>query len=102
MLKTALLATGLLCIAELVGPPVTARQTGQSLSKDEQKRLEAAEREAKMLLLYMDKDKSGKVSKQEFMKFMEEEFERLDINKDGELDVKELTQSHVIVRSRAR
>ena len=50
----------------------------------------------------MDKDKSGKVSKHEFMTFMEEEFERLDVNKDGELDVNELTQSRVIVRGRSR
>jgi hypothetical protein len=42
------------------------------------------------LLQLMDTDKSGKVSKDEFMKFMEAEFERLDVNKDGELDPKEL------------
>jgi hypothetical protein len=52
--------------------------------------------EAKRLLLLMDRDKSGKVSKEEFMTFMEAEFERLDINKDGELDVKELTGSKLI------
>jgi hypothetical protein len=33
------------------------------------------------------------VSKQEYMKFMEAEFERLDKSKKGELNVKELTQS---------
>jgi hypothetical protein len=42
------------------------------------------------LLRLMDTDKDGKVSKQEFMGFMSAEFERLDVNKDGELDVKEL------------
>jgi hypothetical protein len=37
------------------------------------------------------------------MSFMEAEFERLDVNKDGELDVKELTQSQVhVVRGRSR
>ena len=48
----------------------------------------------------MDRDKSGKVSKEEFMKFMEAEFERMDVNKDGELDVQELTHftPHVGVR----
>jgi len=50
----------------------------------------------------MDADQSGKVSKQEFMNFMEAEFERMDINKDGELDVKELTNSRVQVRTRGR
>ena len=32
------------------------------------------------------------------MSFMEAEFNRLDKNKDGELDVKELTQSQVRLR----
>lgn len=55
----------------------------------------AGEKEAKKLLLLMDKDQNGKVSKQEFMSFMEAEFERLDRDKSGELDVQELTQSRV-------
>jgi Ca2+-binding EF-hand superfamily protein len=46
-----------------------------------------------LLLLLMDRDQNGKVSKEEFMNFMAAEFERLDKNKDGELDVNELTQS---------
>ena len=50
------------------------------------------------LLLAMDRDKSGKVSKQEWMKFMEEEFDRLDVNHNGELDVKELIQSRMRYR----
>ena len=41
----------------------------------------------------MDKDQNGKVSKQQFMNFMEAEFVRLDINKDGQLEVIELTQA---------
>jgi hypothetical protein len=60
-------------------------------AKQREKNVAAGEREAKQLLLLMDHDQSGKVSKQEFMSFMEAEFERMDINKDGELDVKELT-----------
>lgn len=47
----------------------------------------------KQLLPLMDADKNGMVSKQEFMKFMEAEFERLDKSKKGELNVKELTKS---------
>lgn len=60
-----------------------------------EKKLTAGEREAKKLLLLMDKDQNGKVSKQEFMNFMEEEFTRLDKDKSGELDVQELIQSPV-------
>jgi Ca2+-binding EF-hand superfamily protein len=47
------------------------------------------------MLMLMDKDQNGKVSKQEFMNFMETEFERLDVDKNGELDVNELTQARV-------
>jgi len=60
-------------------------------------RIEAGEKEARKLLLLMDRDQNGKVSKQEFLSFMEAEFERLDVNKDGQLDVKELTRSQVRV-----
>ena len=49
--------------------------------------------EVKQLVLMMDTDKSGKVSKREFMDFMSAEFDRLDTDKSGELDVKELSQS---------
>ena len=50
------------------------------------------EDEVKKLLLLMDTDKNGKVSKEAFIKFMEEEFERPDENKTGELDAKGLNQ----------
>ena len=54
-------------------------------------------REVRQLLLLMDTDNDGKVSKQEFMKFMNAEFERLDTNNNGDLDVKELANSKVRV-----
>ena len=57
----------------------------------------AGEAEAKKLLLLMDTDKNGKVSRAEFMAFMAAEFDRLDVNKDGELDVKELSKSSLTV-----
>jgi len=47
------------------------------------------------LLKLMDKDQNGKVSRAEFMKFMNAEFDQLDVNKDGELDVNELTGLHL-------
>lgn len=50
---------------------------------------------AKELLALMDTDKNGKISKQEWMKFMEAEFDRLDTAKTGELDPKELLKSTV-------
>ena len=51
--------------------------------------------QTKQLLQLMDTDQNGKVSRDEFMKFMAAEFDRLDVNKDGELDVKELTALQV-------
>ena len=56
---------------------------------------EKGEYDTVQLLKLMDKDHNGKVSRAEFMKFMNSEFDRLDINKDGELDVNELAEMHV-------
>jgi len=53
------------------------------------------ERDARQLLQMMDTDKDGKVSKQEFMQFMEDEFNRLDKDMDGELDMNELKVSNL-------
>ena len=58
-----------------------------------QDKLAMGEDEVKQLLLLMNTDSKGQVSKQEYMKFMEAEFERLDKSKKGELNVKELTKS---------
>lgn len=63
-------------------------------------RVAAGEVEAKKLLILMDADKSGKVSRAEFMNFMAAEFDRLDTNHDGELDVKELEQSQLATAHR--
>ncbi len=57
-----------------------------------------AQENVKQLLLLMDTDKNGKISKKEWMDFMSAEFDRLDTDKSGELDQKELMQSRVIVR----
>ncbi len=62
-----------------------------------QDKLALGEPEVKQLLLFMDTDKSGKISKEEWMKFMEAEFDRLDKDKKGQLDAKELEQSKLRV-----
>jgi EF hand domain-containing protein len=62
-----------------------------------QDKLALGENEVKQLLLLMDTDENGKVSKQEWMKFMGAEFDRLDKDKKGQLDAKELTQSKLRV-----
>jgi hypothetical protein len=62
-----------------------------------QDKLALGEDEVKQLLLLIDTEKKGKISKQEWMKLMEAEFDRLDKSKNGELDVMELTQSRLRV-----
>jgi hypothetical protein len=60
-----------------------------------QANLALGEGEVKKLLLLIDTDNDGKVSKQEFMRFMEAEVDRLDKQKEGKLYVKEPTQQPV-------
>jgi Ca2+-binding EF-hand superfamily protein len=74
----------------------TAVAQRQAVPKPQDK-LALGENEVKQLLLLMDTDQSGKISKQEWMNFMEAEFDRLDKDKKGQLDVKELTQSKLRV-----
>jgi hypothetical protein len=54
------------------------------------------ESQEERILFLVDKNGDGKVSKEEFMKFMEAEFDRLDKDKDGDLDADELKQLRVI------
>jgi hypothetical protein len=52
----------------------------------------------KQLLLFMNTDKRGKISKQQWMAFMEAEFDRLDVTKKGELDQTAIRQSMAYVK----
>jgi hypothetical protein len=79
--------------------PQTSSSTIPTVSPASPK-VAAGEAEAKNLLLLMDADKSGKVSRAEFMSFMAAEFARLDTNHDGELDVKELEKSQLAIAHR--
>jgi Ca2+-binding EF-hand superfamily protein len=82
------LAAAVMASGALLG--TAAAQTPDAKTQD---KLLLGEDEVKQLVLLMDADKNGKISKDEYMKFMAEEFERLDKDKSGELDVKELKQS---------
>ena len=83
---TVLLATGILL--------TTAAAQKASVPKT-QDRLTMGEENVRQLLPLMNTDAKGMVSKQEYMKFMEEEFARLDKEKRGELDVRKLTQTGI-------
>ena len=72
---------------------------GQKATPRPQNTLAIGEDQVRQILLLMNTDNRGKISKQEFMAFMQAEFERLDKDKTGELDVKELIQSNLHARS---
>lgn len=87
-----LLAAPLFAIGLLVGTALAQSKQAVPKAQDKQQLTDA---EVKRLLLLMDTDKNGKISKQEWMNFMEGEFDRLDTDKSGELDPKELTKSRL-------
>ncbi|HMD20287.1 MAG TPA: hypothetical protein VKH40_08185 [Alloacidobacterium sp.] len=60
-------------------------------------KLALGENQVAELLLLMETNKDGKITKQEWMKFMEAEFDRLDRQKSGSIDTKEVTQSKLRV-----
>jgi hypothetical protein len=100
-----LAVVGMFIVGSAARPVMAAGQTSPAAPKTSisaaptitsaSPKVAAGEVEAKKLLLLMDADKSGKVSRAEFMEFMAAEFGRLDTNHDGELDVKELEQSQL-------
>jgi hypothetical protein len=96
MRKTAIIFGVLLSLfaAAAVLQMATAQKVDKSIPKW-QRTLALGEEEVKELLLLMDTNKNGRISKPEFMTFMEAEFDRLDKDKSGELDPKELTESRI-------
>jgi len=85
---------GLVVMGTAPSPSVAGQKVDKSVPK-QQRTLALGEDEVKQLLFLMDTDKNGKISKKEFLRFMEAEFDRLDKDKSGELDPKELTQSQI-------
>jgi hypothetical protein len=89
---TTLLVIAALFVAGAMEGTAIAAQIATTPKVQNQNNVALGETNTKQLLLLMNQDKDGKVSKQEFMSFMEAEFDRLDKKKEGKLDVKELTQ----------
>ena len=85
-LTTATIVLGIVTFAQKASVP-------KHPSRDSQ-----AQQNVTELLLLVDTDKNGTISKQEWMKFMEAEFDKLDKDKTGELDREELLQSTVSVK----
>jgi sulfatase maturation enzyme AslB (radical SAM superfamily) len=76
----------------MVGTTVVAQKAATPKAQDN---VSKGEPEVKQMLPLMNQDREGKVSKEEFMRFMAAEFDRLDKKNEGKLDVKELTQPPV-------
>jgi len=103
MLRTQKISVSLLPAAFLLAGAAfvtTAAPQKQNVPKAQDKVL-LGEEEVKQLLLMMDADKNGKISKKEFMNYMSAEFDRLDKDKSGELDQKELAESEFRPAARA-
>lgn len=62
-----------------------------------QDNLSLGEEDARQLMLLIGPNKDGKITKQAWMKFMGAEFDRLDKDKSGTLDEKELAESRLRV-----
>jgi hypothetical protein len=92
-------ASGMVVIAVLAGmwAMLGTAVAQKNVVPKAQDNVALGENEARQLMLLIDTGKTGKISKHEWMIFMEAEFDRLDVKKDGELDVKELTQSQLRV-----
>jgi Ca2+-binding EF-hand superfamily protein len=86
LLLALISATGAVAIAEVAPQP-----------QDEFAR---ANQNVQDLLLLLDTDKNGRISKREWMNFVEAEFNKLDKDGNGELDPKELLQSKLAVKQR--
>jgi EF hand len=88
----------LIAMASATGTLVTNAVAQKSAASAQLDKFALANNNVRELLLLMDADKNGKISKQEWMAFMEAEFNQLDKEGKGELDPKQLGQSRLSVR----
>jgi len=89
LLLALMSATGAMAVTDLAQKPAAPKP---------QDKFALANENVKELLLLLDTDKNGRISKQELMNFMDAEFNKLDKDGNGELDPKELRQSKLSVR----
>ncbi|HVI10544.1 MAG TPA: hypothetical protein VND65_19805 [Candidatus Binatia bacterium] len=91
LLLTLAGASGLAATVAIMPKPAAAESTGKD-------KVNLADANVRQLLLLMDADHNGKITKHEWMSFMEAEFNKLDRNGNGELDARELSQSALSAR----
>jgi hypothetical protein len=80
-------------------PEAIVAQSKASAPKP-QNTLALGEDAVKDRLLLMERDENGKISKQAWMRFMGEEFDRLEKDKKAELDTQELRSDRLIKHAR--
>ena len=98
MVKTIAVASVILFAAVLVLETMHGVAAAQKASVPRpQNTLALGQDEVQQLLLLIAGDKNGKITKEEWLKFMAAEFDRMDKNKTGVLDAKELAQSRLRV-----
>jgi Ca2+-binding EF-hand superfamily protein len=88
----------LIALLGATGVAVEAAVAQKAANTNPQDKLAIADMNVKELLLLMDADHNGKISKREWMSFMEAEFNKMDKDGNGELDTKELLQSKISFR----
>jgi hypothetical protein len=101
MWKLKYLVSAALVIAMLTScwpvPEAVVAQSKANVPKP-QNTLVVGEEAVQQLLLLMEPDKYGKISKQAWMRFMGDEFDRLDKDKKGELDAQQVRRSHLLMK----
>jgi len=88
--RNLLMATLLIVLMGASGVAVSACFAQKAAVPRSQDKHALAGEKVRELVALMDADKNGKISKQEWMRFMAAEFDRLDQDKKGQLDPKEL------------
>jgi Ca2+-binding EF-hand superfamily protein len=88
----------LIALAGASGAVVASAIAQKPATSTQPDRFAVVNNDVKELLLMMDADKNGKISKQEWMNFMEAEFNQLDKEGKGELDLKQLSQTRLVVK----
>ncbi len=90
MLKPGNIVLAVAVLAAAWAIPGNAAEQQNQASPKPQDSQALALTQVKQLLPLADSDGSGRVSKQEWMKFMKAEFDRLDRNKSGVVDLKDV------------
>ena len=101
--KTILSAAFVIAMSAFPWPiPEVVVAQGKASVPRPQDALVLGENAAKDLLLLIEPDKNGKISRQAWMRFMGEEFDRLDKDKKGELDAQELRSDRLVKHARSQ